>query len=54
MQAASRQTRGSSDLEFGIYLDSEMIINLHGHERMTALEILQRSFIPSVEISSKI
>lgn len=54
MKVASRQIKGSSDLEFGLYLDSELIINLHGYERLTVLEILQKSFIPSVEFSNKI
>jgi hypothetical protein len=54
MKAARRHTKGSRDLEFGLYLDSEVIINLHRHERLAALEILQRSFIPSLDSSSKI
>mgnify|MGYP003633703724 CR=1 FL=1 len=44
----------SMDLDFGVYLDSEMIMSLHGHESLSTLKVQQKSFIPSVEVSNEL
>ena len=51
MKAIITQIKNSFDRDFGVYLDSEMIVSLHGQDILSTEKLSQRSFSSTEGIS---